>query len=112
MGTAPDNSDTFKVGPDQPIISNEHGGMQALNLYAFDLIPAAPLFALAQVMGEGAKKYVKNNWLKITPDDHFAHLQAHLWAWQAGDKQDDHMGHALARMFMLFETDRVKDIAK
>jgi len=96
----------LEVGPDQPIVANESGGLQALNIYAFDLIPPAPLFALAQVMGEGAKKYAPGNWLKISPEDHFAHLQAHLWAWKAGDKTDDHLGHAIARMMMLYETER------
>lgn len=92
------------VGPDQPIITNEQGGMQAANEYAFHLIDTGALFELAKVMGEGAKKYAPGNWRKISPEDHFDHLLMHLLAWKAGDRQDNHLGHALARAVMLFAT--------
>ena len=111
MSTATDTTDTFKVagvGPDQPIITNEQGGMQAANEYAFHLIDSGALFELAKVMGEGAKKYKPENWRKIPPEDHYDHLLMHLLAWRAGDKQDNHLGHALARMVMLFATASTK----
>ena len=96
----------LKVSPDEPIVCNENGGYQALNIYAFDLLDAGAMMEVARVFGEGAKKYKKDNWRLIPSQDHFAHLMAHLWAWQAGDRQDDHMGHAMARMMMLFATER------
>lgn len=96
----------LKVSPNEPIVCNEHGGYQAKNIYAFDLLDAGAMMELARVFGEGASKYEKNNWRKISPDDHFAHLLAHLFAWQAGDRQDDHLAHGMARMMMLFATER------
>ena len=107
-GTLSDKSLINGVGPEQPIVTNEHGGMQAKNDYTFHLIDAPALFELAKVMGEGAKKYAKDNWRKIPPEEHFDHLQMHLWAWMAGDRQDEHLEHALARCFMLHATAKDK----
>jgi len=98
----------LKVSPDEPIVCNEHGGYQAMNIYAFDLLDAGVLMELARVFGEGAKKYKKDNWRLIPPHEHYAHMMAHLMAWQAGDRQDDHLNHANARMMMMLATERDK----
>lgn len=92
------------VGADTPIVTNEKGGKQAQCDYAFHLIPPEAMFALAKVFAEGAKKYSRDNWRLISPEEHYDHLQMHLNAWLAGDKQDEHLEHALARCFMLHAT--------
>ena len=88
------------VGPETAITTNEKGGKQSDTPYRFDLIDAKAMFRLAQVMAYGAKRYAPNNWRLITKEDHINHALQHLYAYLAGDKQDDHLGHALARIMM------------
>ena len=80
--------------------TNPQGGKQSRLDYRFDLIDAKAMFDLARVMHEGTKKYEKDNWRKISTDDHLNHALSHIWAHLAGDKQDNHLGHALTRVMM------------
>jgi hypothetical protein len=88
------------VGKDTETTTNENGGMQSLSPYRFDLIPPEAMFRVAEVFAYGATKYAPDNWRKIKSDDHLNHLFQHLYAYMAGDRQDDHLGHALCRMMM------------
>lgn len=81
-------------------VSNESGGKQSKLEYRFDLIDPKSLFAIAKVMHEGAQKYEPDNWRKISVNDHLNHAISHIYAYLAGDKQDDHMEHAATRLLM------------
>lgn len=89
------------VGQDAPITTNKNGGKQSDCPYAFDLIPPEAMFMLAQVLGYGAKRYAPNNWRLIPRHEHLRHMLTHIFAYMAGDTQDDHLGHAMCRMAML-----------
>jgi hypothetical protein len=89
------------LSPDQPIATNERGAMQSATPYRFDLLDAKSMFKLAEVLAIGAKRYAPDNWRGISASDHYNHLMQHLFAWKAGDTQDDHLGHALCRAMML-----------
>jgi hypothetical protein len=91
------------LSPDAPITENESGGQQSAIEGRFDLIPPVAMFELAKIMEYGARRYAPNNWRKIPIDDHVNHALSHLFAYLAGDRQDDHLGHALARMAMAVE---------
>jgi hypothetical protein len=91
------------LAPDAPIDTNEHGGQQSKIEGRFDLIPPIAMLELAKIMEYGAKRYAPNNWRKIPLDDHVNHMLMHLFAYVAGDRQDDHLGHALARAAMAVE---------
>jgi hypothetical protein len=91
------------LSPDAPITENESGGQQSTIEGRFDLIPPVAMFELAKIMEYGARRYAPNNWRKIPIDDHVNHALSHLFAYLAGDRQDDHLGHALARMAMAVE---------
>jgi hypothetical protein len=80
--------------------TNEQGGKQSKLEYAFHLIDAKAMFALAKVMYEGAQNYEVDNWRKISVDEHINHAQSHIWAHKAGDKQDFHLSHAFTRCMM------------
>jgi hypothetical protein len=81
---------------------NERGGKQSATIYRFYLMDPAAMFNLAEVLGYGAAKYGIDNWRNITTQEHLNHLLQHVYAWLAGDKQDNHLGHALCRaMFAL-----------
>lgn len=81
-------------------VTNENGGKQSKLEYRFDLIDAKALFAVARVMHEGAQKYEKDNWRKIDVNDHLNHAISHIYAYLAGDEQDDHLEHAATRLLM------------
>lgn len=93
------------VGPDAPIQVNEQGGKQSATPYRFDLLDAPAMFRLAEVLAYGATKYGDNNWRAIPVQDHINHALQHVFAYQAGDGSDDHLGHALCRMMMAVATE-------
>lgn len=95
------------LSPDAPTTENDNGGKQSVVEGRFDLIPPIAAFELAKVMEHGATKYAPKNWMKIDVDSHLNHLLAHVFAYMAGDRQDDHLTHALARAAMAVEIEKV-----
>lgn len=91
------------VGPDAPIVINEHGASQSASPYRCDLLPPLAILKIAEVLKHGAEKYAPNQWRKISSADHLNHVLVHLLAHMAGDTSDDHTGHALCRMAMFYE---------
>ena len=100
------------VSPDEPTVVNEHGGRQSDTPYAFHMIPASAIFGAAKVCGYGAKKYGETfedrNYTKIPTEEHINHAIQHLYAYLAGDKQDDHLGHAVVRCMFAYDTAKRK----
>jgi len=95
------------VGPDAPPYTNERGGKQSATPYRFDLIDARAMFRLAEITGYGASKYGADNWRKLDIEDNINHAIQHLYAWLAGDRQDDHLAHAFCRcMFATAQDER------
>ena len=90
------------VGPDAPPTVNERGGKQSYSPYRFDLLDPKAMLRLAAIAGRGAAKYGVDNWRKLDINDNINHALVHLYAYLAGDKQDDHLAHALCRV--LFAT--------
>ena len=86
------------------IVENESGGKQSRLDYRFDLIDAKALFQLANILHEGEQKYGKDNWRKIESNEHLNHALSHIYAHLAGDKQDDHVGHAYCRLMIAIGT--------
>lgn len=87
------------LAPDTHTVTNEQGGEEAATSYAFDLVDPHAMFVLATVMAEGREKgYKKDNWRKIGVDSHLNHAIGHIMAYWAGDRQDDHLGHAFCRL--------------
>ena len=97
----------FGVEPDAPVVTNENGGKQSSTPYGFHLLPTSALFDAARVCKEGADKYgetlTKRNYTKIPVDDHLNHALQHIYAFLAGDKQDDHLGHAIVRLMFAYD---------
>jgi hypothetical protein len=97
---AQQNASNAFLGADAPIVINERGGQQSETGTRFDLIDAAAERVLAEVLHYGAQRYSPNNWRKIDVDSHLNHLLNHVNAFRAGDRQDDHLGHAYCRAMM------------
>ena len=96
------------VAPDVPVVVNEQGGKQSDTPYAFHMIPISSIFAAANTLAYGAKKYGETfdnrNYTKISTEDHINHAIQHLYAFLAGDKQDEHLPHAIARCMFAYDT--------
>ena len=81
-----------------PVVTNEHGGKQSDSPYCWtDLDPTAML-EIAKRSGGGRKKYGEGNWLKIDWKEHLNHALTHIYAWLAGDTQDNHPSAAAWRV--------------
>jgi len=95
------------VEPDAPVVTNKNGGKQSDTPYGFHLIPTSAIFDAAKVLKYGADKYgetrLQRNYTKIPSDDHINHALQHIYAYLAGDTQDDHLGHALVRLMFAYD---------
>lgn len=96
------------VDPDAPVVTNEKGGKQSDSPYAFHMIPVSSVLAAAAVCAYGAKKYGETignrNYTKIPTEEHINHAIAHMYAYLAGDRTDDHLGHAIVRAMFAYDT--------
>ena len=91
-------TDISKIaGKNAPIVFNEKGAGQSRVDVRFDLIDGKALFAMANVLHEGACKYGANNWRGIPIEDHLNHLIMHAYAYLAGDRSDEHLSHIMCR---------------
>lgn len=95
------------VEADAPVIENENGGKQSDTPYGFHMLPVSALFDAAKVAKYGADKYGETidqrNYVKIPTVDHLNHAIQHIYAWLAGDRQDDHLGHAIVRLMFAYD---------
>lgn len=58
------------------------------------------LLIVAEVLKTGADRYEPNNWRLIGQEEHLNHAIVHIMAHLQGDEQDDHIAHALCRLYM------------
>lgn len=105
----PENIDVlFGVSPEAPVVENEQGGKQSSSPYGFELLPTSSVFAAAMVARQGADKYGETlnnrNYTKIPCESHLNHAIAHIYAYLAGDKSDDHLAHAIVRLMFAYDT--------
>ena len=90
------------LGPDAKIVQNKAGGKQSKVDFAFHLLDAPALMSLAAVTQYGSERYARDNWRLIDEEEHINHALIHLYAYMAGDTQDQHLDHAFCRiMFAL-----------
>lgn len=96
----------MQLGPDAPIVENAAGGKQsACPVSLVESFPHKAVLAVGAVVKKGLERYAPNNWRLIERKDHLNHALTHLFAYCAGDKQDDHLEHAACRILMALETE-------
>lgn len=93
------------VGPEAPTVTNNQGGRQAKLPYACHLLPFKAVMKTSKVLKSGADKYGVDNWRSIPKVEHINHALAHIFAFGAGDRQDDHLTHAACRILFAMETE-------
>lgn len=95
LGIDPAAADGLRIGsPDEHRVTNPvTGGEKGAKLARYDLIPAGPLFDLAEHYGRGAEKYADRNWEKgVAWSLNFAAAQRHFWQWWGGEDYDEETG--------------------
>lgn len=76
---------------------------------ALQFLDDEPMISIAKVLQEGADRYKPNNWRLIPSESHINHALLHLFAFLAGDTQDNHIAHAMTRIMMGYATERSQD---
>lgn len=82
-----------------------NGGQQSSAQYDFTLINPHALFAIAEVLKKGADKYGVDNPRYIASNSHLNHALAHIYAYLANDKQDNHLVNACCRLLFALTND-------
>jgi hypothetical protein len=85
------------LSPDAEIETNEYGGKQSRADVHFHTLDAKVMLDLGRLAAYGDNRYGVHNWHRIPPEEHVNHAIVHLFAWLAGDVQDDHLLHAMWR---------------
>lgn len=94
---------TPNVGPEAPTVTNAAGGKESHTGRRMDLIPPRAILKVAEVLHHGAEKYGEDNWHKLSLATCLNHALIHVYAYQSGDRSDDHLGHAACRLLMALE---------
>ena len=75
------------------VIDPTTGGAKGQKMARFDLIPANPLWDVAEAYGRGAEKYEERNWERgYKYSLSFAALQRHAWMFWNGQDNDEETG--------------------
>lgn len=76
------------------------------DLCRYDLVPYRAMRRIAMTFREGAAKYEPGNWEKGMPIDvSMNHLLAHAFAYLAGDRSEDHLGHIGANCMFAIDSE-------
>lgn len=86
-------------------VSNSAGAYRSETKPKYSLIPLSALKRLAVVLTEGSLKYGEYNWengLGIRPT--LDHAIEHIYLYLAGDRSEDHLGHAFCNLAFCIES--------
>lgn len=71
-----------------------------------DLLPQKTLLEVSKILAGSAIKYGENNWRGLSIETNLNHALVHIFAWLAGDRQDDHLNHATCRLMFAGELEQ------
>lgn len=88
------------------------GGIHSVTQCALDVVPNA-LLRVGAVLWNGERRREKapqlvreENWRRISARMHVRHAVAHAFKWLVGDRTEDHLEHAAARLLMAIEREQ------
>jgi hypothetical protein len=90
------------LSPDAPMVVNGNGGKQSAIDCALDQYDPNVMLRGGMILDQGANKYGRDNWRRISKREHLNHALVHIYGELSGDDQDDHLGHAFIRLMMAY----------
>lgn len=85
-----------------PVVKNEAGGKGSDTGCTLYQVPKA-LLRVGAALDHGRKKYSDYNWKSVEIKDHLSRVVVHIMGYLAGNREDDHLGHAACRALMGLE---------
>lgn len=89
----------------QPIETTKTGGKQHHRPYRMQALMPKAILEIGKIRYDAYEKYgyEDNNYKGIDKLDHIGRALTHIFAYLAGDTQNDHLSHAACRLLMALE---------